>query len=122
MILGSTRASRVVCGALAANSLWQGKRECALNKSGFVRSVRRGAERCTRGRVRSPAVPLAIAILFAISSQGAEVIPPKQDRYFKDYAGFVFKFAAIRFNEDLIQYELVTSYLVVAAVFCMLQI
>src|SRR5947209_6812151 len=121
MILGSTRASRVVCGALAANSLWQGKRECALNKSGFVRSVRRGAERCTRGRVRSPAVPLAIAILFAISSQGAEVIPPKPDRYFNDYAGVVSKSAALRFNEELAQFERETSDQVVVAVFPKMQ-
>jgi uncharacterized protein len=121
MIPGSTRASRGVSGALAANTIWRGKRERALSRSGVVRSVRRGAERCTRGRVRSPAIALALAILLAINSHAAEVMPPKPDRYFNDYAGVVSREAAHRFNEQLAQFERETSDQVVVAVFPKMQ-
>src|SRR6516225_1387193 len=109
MILGSTRASRVICGALAANGARVPVPQYGLNKSMIVRCGRRGAERCTRGRVRSPVIALAIVILFAISGHAAEVIPPKPDRYFNDYAGVVSKEAAYRFNEQLAQFERETS-------------
>jgi len=62
-----------------------------------------------RRRVRSPAIALAFATLLAISSHAAEVIPPKPDRYFNDYAGVVAKEAAQRFNEQLAQFERETS-------------
>src|SRR5438876_2689136 len=51
---------------------------------------------------------LAFALL-ATSSHAAEVIPPKPDRYFNDYAGVVSKEAAYRFNEQLAQFERETS-------------
>src|SRR5438876_8371841 len=58
-----------------------------------------------------------IVVLFAFSSHAAEVIPPKPDRYFNDYAGVVSKEAALRFNEQLAQFERETSDQVVVAVF-----
>src|SRR6059058_6183979 len=64
---------------------------------------------------------LALGILFAINSHAAEVIPPKPDRYFNDYAGVVSKEAAQRFNEQLAQFERETSDQVVVAVFPKMQ-
>src|SRR5438094_9788118 len=58
---------------------------------------------------------LAFALL-ATSSHAAEVIPPKPDRYFNDYAGVVSKEAAQRFNEQLAQFERETSDQVVVAI------
>jgi uncharacterized protein len=84
-------------------------------------SLRRGAQRCTRGRVPSPAIALALATFLAISSRAGEVIPPKPDRYFNDYAGVVSKEAAHRFNEQLAQFERETSDQVVVAVFPKMQ-
>jgi uncharacterized protein len=96
-------------------------------------SVRRGAGRCTRGRpfgyrsgqaVRSPII-LLLAFLLGIVAptrlHAAEVIPPKPDRYFNDYAGVVSKDAALRFNEQLAQFERDTSDQVVVAVFPKMQ-
>src|SRR5881296_55501 len=63
---------------------------------------------------------LAFALL-ATSSHAAEVIPPKPDRYFNDYAGIVSNEAAYRFNEQLAQFERETSDQVVVAVFQKMQ-
>jgi uncharacterized protein len=63
----------------------------------------------------------AVAFVTAISSDAAEVIPPKPDRYFNDYAGVVSKEAALRFNEQLAQFERETSDQVVVAVFPRMQ-
>src|SRR5438876_2858275 len=63
---------------------------------------------------------LAFALL-ATSSHAAEVIPPKPDRYFNDYAGVVSREAANRFNEQLAQFERETSDQVVVAVFPKMQ-
>ena len=121
-ILGSTRASRVVCRTLDANSRRRHSNwRIVRGERGVAQSVRRGAERCTRGRVRSPTIPIAIATLLAISLHAAEVIPPKPDRYFNDYAGVVSKSAADRFNEQLAQFERETSNQVVVAVFPKMQ-
>src|SRR5437763_12922850 len=57
----------------------------------------------------------------ALGVQAAEVIPPKPDRYFNDYAGVVSKEAARRFNEQLAQFERETSDQVVVAVFPKMQ-
>jgi len=57
----------------------------------------------------------------AINAHAAEVIPPKPDRYFNDYAGVVSKEAARRFNEQLAQFERDTSDQVVVAVFPKMQ-
>ena len=60
----------------------------------------------------------AVALLTAaLTGRAAEVIPPKPDRYFNDYAGVVSKEAASRFNEQLAQFERETSDQVVVAVF-----
>ena len=65
-----------------------------------------------------------VALLFvlaAVSSYAAEVIPPKPAAYFNDYAGVVSKDAALRFNEQLAQFERETSNQVVVAVFPKMQ-
>src|SRR5205823_12940265 len=64
---------------------------------------------------------LAALVLLATTSQAAEVIPPKPDRYFNDYAGIVSKEAAYRFNEQLAQFERETSDQVAVAVFPKMQ-
>lgn len=58
----------------------------------------------------------AVAQAFA-----AEVIPPKPAGYFNDYAGIVSKEAAMRFNEQLAQFERETSNQIVVAVFPKMQ-
>jgi uncharacterized protein len=72
---------------------------------------------------RSPkAIQLvAFAFFLAITAHAAEVIPPKPDRYFNDYAGVVSKETASRFNEQLAQFERETSDQVVVAVFPKMQ-
>jgi uncharacterized protein len=73
---------------------------------------------------RAKQVPLLVAAFFgflAIEAQGAEVMPPKPDRYFNDYAGVVSKEAAQRFNEQLAQFERETSDQVVVAIFPKMQ-
>lgn len=62
-----------------------------------------------------------VAIIAAVSAFGAEVIPPKPDRYFNDYAGVVSQEAALRFNEELAQFERETSNQIVVAVFPKMQ-
>ncbi len=63
----------------------------------------------------------AFFAFLAIEAQGAEVIPPKPERYFNDYAGIVSKEAALRFNEQLAQFERETSDQVVVAIFPKMQ-
>jgi uncharacterized protein len=55
--------------------------------------------------------------LLAASAFAAERIPPKPDRYFNDYAHAVSPEAALRFNEQLAQFERETSNQVLVAVF-----
>src|SRR6516225_10355618 len=52
--LGSTRAPRVVSGALAGNSS-KSTIQCEQTPP-----IGEGANRCTRGRVRSPEIPLQL--------------------------------------------------------------
>ena len=75
----------------------------------------------SRKHSRSPVIAIALAVLFALNLHAAEVIPPKPDRYFNDYAGVVSKEAAQRFNEQLAQFERETSDQVVVAVFPKMQ-
>src|SRR6184192_1521302 len=73
-------------------------------------------------RAKQPALLVAAFFaLLATKSQAAEVIPPKPDRYFDDYAGVVSKSAAQRFNEELARFERETSDQVVIAVFPKMQ-
>ena len=64
---------------------------------------------------------VTIAALIAIETRAGEVIPPKPDRYFNDYASVISKEAASRFNEQLAQFERETSDQVVVAVFPKMQ-
>jgi uncharacterized protein len=80
--------------------------------------------RLPRQVLRTKQVVLAIAAfvgLLVVESQAAEVIPPKPDRYFNDYASVVSKSAALRFNEELAQFERETSDQVVVAIFSKMQ-
>ena len=66
-------------------------------------------------------IALCLATFVAIHLHAAEVIPPKPDRYFNDYAGVVSQSAALRFNEQLAQFERETSNQIVVAVFPKMQ-
>ena len=66
-------------------------------------------------------VVVGLYVLLISHSFSAEVIPPKPDGYFNDYAGVVSKEAAYRFNEQLAQFERDTSDQVVVAVFPKMQ-
>src|SRR6202030_1987978 len=73
-------------------------------------------------RVKRIALLLAAAGTFvAIQLHAAEVIPPKPAGYFNDYASAVSKDAALRFNEELAQFERETSNQVVVAVYPKMQ-
>ncbi len=63
----------------------------------------------------------AITLLLATQSYATEIIPPKPAGYFNDYVGVVSKEAALRFNEQLAQFERETSDQVVVAVFPKMQ-
>jgi uncharacterized protein len=118
MIPGSTRGSRVGFGGppkLACHSTPCGKKVPAQAHFGKTGHFRQNAR-----RVRFPEIVL-VSALIAIQSHAAEVIPPKPDRYFNDSAGVVSKSAALRFNEELAQFERETSDQVVVAVFPKMQ-
>jgi uncharacterized protein len=66
-------------------------------------------------------IAATLVAFIPLLSQAAEVIPPKPNRYFNDYAGVVSKEAAQRFNEQLAQFERETSDQVVVAVFAKMQ-
>jgi uncharacterized protein len=66
-------------------------------------------------------VAVAAISLVALPARAAEVIPPKPPGYFQDNAGVVSKEAALRFNEQLAQFERETSNQVVVAVFPKMQ-
>ena len=66
-------------------------------------------------------IALALVVGFCGLVCAAEVIPPKPDRYFNDYAHVVSPEAALRFNEQLAQFERETSNQVVVAVFPKMQ-
>ena len=74
--------------------------------------------------MRTKQVAALVATFFALlvtKSQAAEVIPPKPDGYFNDYAGVVSKSTALRFNEELARFERETSDQVVVAIFPKMQ-
>src|SRR6266566_5620729 len=87
--------------------------------------LRRGRRKQHPRRVRSPellrCVVFGFLLLASLQSFAAEIIPPKPDRYFNDYAGVVSKEAAHRLNEQLAQFERDTSDQVVVAVFPKMQ-
>jgi uncharacterized protein len=96
------------------------RRKCWMNKGSSEKFAIAKRNRQHATSVRSPAIALALT-LFATSVHAAEVIPPKPDRYFNDFAGVVSKEAAYRFNEQLAQFERETSDQVVVAVFPKMQ-
>jgi uncharacterized protein len=72
-------------------------------------------------QTRLSASLVALGILFATNSHAAEVIPPKPDHYFNDYADVVSREVVQRFNGQLAQFERETSDQVVVAVFPKMQ-
>ena len=66
-------------------------------------------------------VAFAAISLFALNTRAAEIIPPKPAGYFNDYAGVVSREAALRFNEQLAQFERETSNQVLVAIFPKMQ-
>src|SRR5438132_9411078 len=81
-----------------------------------------GRHGCRYSNMKQIALFVAtIAALVASTASAVEAIPPKPDRYFNDYAGVVSKEAALRFNEQLAQFERETSNQVVVAVFPKMQ-
>jgi uncharacterized protein len=117
-IPGSARLWRAGFGVPPKRSSIQ--HECWMNKGSRKKFAIAKRNRQHATSVRSPAIALALTLL-AISAHAAEVIPPKPDRYFNDYAGVVSKEAASRFNEQLAQFERDTSDQVVVAVFPKMQ-
>src|SRR5437868_1427634 len=61
-------------------------------------------------------VLLMLALVSASAIRAAETIPPKPAGYFNDYAGVVSQEAALRFNEQLAQFERETSNQIIVAV------
>ena len=77
---------------------------------------------CGIGRAGTRSLLLFLAIFVGmIGGLAAETMPAKPDRYFNDYAGVVSKEAALRFDEQLTQFERDTSNQVVVAVFPKMQ-
>src|SRR5438093_8115137 len=96
-------------------------RECSMDRCSRKKFAIEERNRQHATSVRSP-IHLAAALLLILSPlTAAEVIPPKPNRYFNDYAGVVPKAAADRFNEQLAQFERETSDQVVVAVFPKMQ-
>ncbi len=60
---------------------------------------------------------LALLLWSVARSPAGEVIPPKPAGYFNDYAGVVSKDIALKFNEQLAQFERETSNQVLVAVY-----
>jgi uncharacterized protein len=62
-----------------------------------------------------------VLLTAALTSRAAEVIPPKPDRYFNDYAGVVSPAVADRLNLQLAQFERDTSNQVLVVVYPKMQ-
>ena len=68
--------------------------------------------------MKTSALLVSALIVFCVKNLcAAETVPPKPAGYFNDYAGVVSKEAALRFNEQLAQFERETSNQVLVAVF-----
>ena len=73
---------------------------------------------CYRAHVNKlRALAVALFVLCGLVARAAEVMPPKPAGYFNDYANVVSKEAAVRFNEQLAQFERESSNQIVVAVF-----
>lgn len=63
-------------------------------------------------------VGFVIALLWAaISSAVGEIMPPKPDRYFNDYANIIDRATALQLNEELAQFERETSNQILVAIY-----
>ena len=116
MIPGSTRVSRVG-ESVPLSRTW------SLVET-ISKHVSAGRPNQHARRVCSPSLRglLLIGILALTGSlPAAEVIPPKPDRYFNDYAQIVSSEAALRFNEQLAQFERDTSNQLMVAIFPKMQ-
>src|SRR5437762_346533 len=91
---------------------------CSRRRGAFLASSKR---RLDLPVIKTFLISATLVALVSLSSQAAEIIPPKPDRYFNDYAGVVSKEAALRFNEQLAQFERDTSDQLVVAVFPTMQ-
>jgi len=65
--------------------------------------------------------PLLVALCLTSNALSAEVIPPKPDRYFNDYAHIISQGTANRLNDQLAQFERDTSSQVVVAIYPKMQ-
>jgi uncharacterized protein len=66
---------------------------------------------------RSASLTALLLLVATIVARAAEVMPPKPAGYFTDNAGVVSKEAALRFNEQLAQFERETSNQIIVAVY-----
>src|SRR3954454_9667488 len=86
-------------------------------------NVRRTLTTPVRGPSPSARLGMTAAVLFLslVSLRAAEVTPPKPAGYFNDYAHVVSTDAALRFNEQLAQFERETSNQILVAIFPKMQ-
>src|SRR6266566_4041796 len=91
---------------------------CSRRRGAFLASSKR---RLDLPVIKTFLISATLVALVTLSSQAAEIIPPKPAGYFNDYAGVVSKEAALHFNEQLAQFERETSNQVVVAVFPKMQ-
>src|SRR5216110_4026725 len=87
---------------------------CSRRRGAFLASSKR---RLDLPVIKTFLISATLVALVSLSSQAAEIIPLKPSGYSNDYAGVVSKEAALRFNEQLAQFERETSNQVVVAVF-----
>ena len=127
LLLGSVRALARPVRRLAERIERRETRSVVVISAQINSDLRRGRRKQHARRVRSPNIFAAlllaaiVARFSAVASHAGEVIPPKPPGYFNDYAGVVSKEAALRFNEQLAQFERETSNQVVVAVFPKMQ-
>src|SRR5438876_9803066 len=91
---------------------------CSRRRGAFLASSKR---RLDLPVIKTFLISATLVALVSLSSQAAEIIPPKPAGYFNDYVGVVSKEAALHFNEQLAQFERETSNQVVVAVFPKMQ-
>src|SRR5438067_2965272 len=91
---------------------------CSRRRGAFLASSKR---RLDLPVIKTFLISSPLVALVSLSSQAAEIIPPKPTGYFSDYAGVVSKETALHFNEQLAQFERETSNQVVVAVFPKMQ-
>src|SRR5436190_23705493 len=91
---------------------------CSRRRGAFLASSKR---RLDLPVIKTFLISATLVALVSLSSQAAEIIPPKPADYFNDYAGVVSMEVALRFNEQLAHFEHETSNQVVVAVFPKMQ-